>query len=207
MQSSLPLTPHSCSAQWAPLATLPAGLHRQPKNEKHHGCRKERRQGEPGMQSVSSHAHQRLFWCCSSKPAGKAVIPAAAGGLPMETPWVGLSSPSISALLRYRAREKPTLWGAHSGCPVHKFAVVSCRGAARSQLHPRTHHLWDPSSKLCHPREAEEKSHNTQATPRAPHPMLPPCWVQTARHPQRSRERNDLLLLPLPFCKQGSLYS
>lgn len=119
-----------------------------PRNEKHHGFREERGQGEPGIQSVSSHAHQRLFWCCSSKPAGTAVIPTAAGGLPMETLWAGLSSPSISALLRYRAKEKPTLWGAHSSCPLQEAAVVSYRGAAKSHLPSHTHHLWVPSSKL-----------------------------------------------------------
>lgn len=85
--------------------------------------------------------------------------------------------------------------------------MVFCRGAARSQFPPHTHHLWDQSSKLCHLREVEERSHSTQAIPRAPYPMLPPCWVQTAGHPRRSRKRNDLLLPPLLFCKQGSLYS
>lgn len=36
-----------------------------------------------------------------------------------------------------------------------------------------------------------------------PHSHLAGC----KQLPQRSRERNDLLLPPLPFCKQGSLYS
>lgn len=50
----------------------------------------------------------------------------------METLWVGLYSPSISTLLIHRAREKPTLWEAHSSCPLQEVAVISCRGAARS---------------------------------------------------------------------------
>lgn len=197
-----PLTPDPCSAQWAPLATLPAGLHR-------HTTASGKRAGK-----VSQEFNLCLFSCTPKaflvllfKASRHSCTPSCYWGLPMETLWAGLPSPSISTLLRYRAREKPTLCGAHSSCPLQEAAVVYCRGAARSQLPPHIHHLWVPSSNLCHPREAEEKSHSTQAISRAPHPTLPPCWVQMARHPQRSRERNDLLLPPLLFCKQGSLYS
>lgn len=120
---------------------------------------------------------------------------------------VGWTFQPFSQRLAQIQSENPTLWGAYFSCPLQEFAVVSCRGAARSQLpSSHIHHLWDPSSKFCHPRDIE-KSHSTQAVPREPHQTFPPCWVQTARHPQRSRERNDLLLPPLPFCKQGSLYS
>lgn len=70
--------------------------------------------------------------------------------------------------------KNPTLWGAYSSCPLQEVAVVSCRGAARSQLPSHTHHLWDRSSKLCHRREAE-KSHSTQAVPREPHSHLAGC--------------------------------
>lgn len=85
----------------------------------------------------------------------------------METLWVGLCSPSISTLLRYRAREKPTLWGAHSSCPLQEVAVVSCRGAARSSslLTPTT--CGTPAASSATP----EKQRRNPTAPR----LFPEC--------------------------------
>lgn len=115
--------------------------------------------------------------------------------------------PFISTLLRYRAREKPTLWAAHSSCPLQEVAVVSCRGAARSQLPPQNPPLVGPQQQALPPQRSrgEIPQHPGHSQSAAPH--APTVLGANGQAPQRSREQNDLLLPPLLFCKQGSLYS
>lgn len=88
----------------------------------------------------------------------------------METLWVGLSSPSISALLRYRVRENPALWGAYSSCLLQEVAEVSCRGAARRQA-PFSHPpLVGPQQQALPPQRSREIPQHPGCSQRAtPH--------------------------------------
>lgn len=125
----------------------------------------------------------------------------------METLWAGLSSPSISALLRYRAKEKPHFVGS----PLQLSPSGGCCGflqRSSKEPAPSSHSpLVGSQQQALAPQRSRGEIPQHPGRSQSATPHAPTLLVQTAGCPQRTRERNDLLLPPLLFCKQGSLNS